>query len=188
MVWLLGLALAQSGAEAPAAEPVSTEEAVETGVWVASIGFPGPRLDRVVRQAERMGAEVEPVAAGIRCLRFPSAPDPEWVERSGRRLGIPLEPRANCSVARYPAGEGWWLAVMAPDRELEERIEASLGPLGMSVLAQPLDGRPASLCVSSLQVTRSLLVERLQLGGIDVQGVFSVGSCTSRVHRLPLGR
>jgi len=191
MGWILGMALAQAPVEPsedlPAIVDVAPDADVSVpGVWVASIGFPGPRLDRVVRQAQRMGAEVEPVASDIRCLRFPSPPDPAWVERAGRRLGTPLERRPNCSLARYPEGEGWWLAVMAPDRELEERIDASLGPLGMSVLAQPLDGRPASLCVSALQVARVVLTERLALGGVDVLGVYPVGGCTSRVHRLPL--
>ena len=182
IVWL-SLALAQSADPTPA-PPVEAEAPAE--VWVASVSFPGPRLERVVRQAERMGAEVEPVAAGIRCLRFPSPPDSLWVERSSRRLQQPMERRTNCSVARYPEGEGWWLAVMAPTPELEERIGASLGPLGMSVLTQPMDGRPASLCVSSMQVGRTQLAERLAAGGIAVEGVHEVGSCTARVHTLPL--
>mgnify|MGYP000094001195 CR=1 FL=1 len=180
IVSLLSLALAQSEPE------VSAEEPAVQGVWVAAAGFPGPKLDRVVRQAQRLGADVEPVSANIRCLRFPEVPDELWLERSGRRLGIPLEHRANCSVARYPEGEGWWLAVMASAPELEERIEASLGPLGMSVLAQPMDGRPSSLCVSAMQITKARLHEGLQQGGLAVEGVFTVGSCTARVHTLPL--
>ncbi len=180
MIWLLSLALAQAEPEAPAEEP-----AVD-GVWVVAAGFPGPKLDRVVRQAQRLGAEVEPVSANIRCLHFPEPPDELWLERAGRRLGIPLEHRSNCSVARYPEGEGWWLAVMASAPELEDRIEASLGPLGMSVLAQPMDGRPSSLCVSAMQIDPTRLAEGLQRGGLAVEGVYAVGSCTARVHTLPL--
>jgi hypothetical protein len=192
--WLLGMALAQSAPaaveEAPAvptasvgAEPV---EAPQERVYVAVVDFPRPVLDRVVRQAERLGARIEPVAAGIRCLRFEGPPPADWVERAGRRLDQPLELRENCSVARYPKGEGWWVAVIGADPELEERIEASLGRLGMSVLSEPLDGRPASLCVPATQVPRAVLSERLAAAGLDVAGVWAVGSCTSRVHMLSL--
>lgn len=181
MSWLLALAFAQ--ADPP---PGAQSESGEEQVYVAVVDFPRRALDRVVRQAERLGAVVEPVAAGIRCLRFDRAPPSTWVERAGRRLDHPLEARENCSVARYPEGEGWWVAVIGADPELEERVDASLGPLGMSVLAQPLDGRPASLCVPAMQISRDQLTDRLARGGLRVEGVWPVGSCTSRVHQLSL--
>jgi hypothetical protein len=155
----------------------------QTGVWVAAPTFPGPVLERVVRQAERQGAVVVPVAKGVRCLTFDEVPDERWMARAGRRLGVPLEARADCAVARYPVGQGWYAAVLGSDVRLEERVDSALDGLSMSVLAQPLDGRSASLCVSALQVSVDQLSARLSTAGLAVEGIYEVGSCSSRLHQ-----
>jgi hypothetical protein len=146
-------------------------------VWVASTDGSLSRLERVARQAERRGAVVEPLHAGARCLRFEEAPDERWSQRVGRRLGTPLQERLECAIARFPLGRGFVAAVVDPHPDLEQRVADVVAPLTMSVLSQPLDGRPATLCVSGLQVDHDHLKADLQAVGLSVQGLYEVGSC-----------
>lgn len=153
-------------------------------VWVADPPFPTRALDKVVKEAERQGATAQPVAAGVWCLVFDEDADPVWVERAGKRLKAPLEARTDCAEARYPKGTGWLVAVVGADPELEERIEAVREGLWTTVLAQPLDGRPASFCVSALQIDAARLGERLDAVKLHVWGIYEVGSCDARVHGI----
>ena len=159
-----------------------TAAAIAGEVWIADPLFPGRALARVVHQAEKPGASAMPVAAGAWCLVFDDAADPEWVARAGKRLKTPLEARSDCAEARYPAGTGWLVAVIGADPELEERLDQVREGLWATVLARPMDGRPASFCVNGLQIDAARLRERLDAVNLDVRGIYDVGGCDARVH------
>jgi len=176
-------------ADEPEAEAVSepgpASEPEPDPVWVARTDGPLRQLDRVVRQARRRGATVVPVSVGARCLVFDEDQplDPDWQRRVERRLGSPLEQRLSCSIARYPMGRGWVVAELQADPQLDRRVRDVTAPLTMSVLTQPLDGRPASLCVSKLQVQPQALRADLEATGVVVQGLYEVGGCVAQRTR-----
>jgi len=186
VIWLLAAAaVAQSEAVVePPAPPDGGEQ-----IWIASTFDELRALDKVVRQAVALGARVEPVGVGRRCLVFDAdvTLDPRWTDKVERRLGEPLRERLSCAVARYPVGRGWLVAELEPDPDLERRAGDVVEPLAMSVLSQPLDGRPASLCVSKMQVAPDALKSDLEATGLVVRGIYEVGGCVAE-RSLPAAK
>lgn len=164
MVWWLSLALAQP------ALVVETDGPLE-------------KLPKVLKQAEAMGAEALPVGLGAWCLTFEEAPDARWLAKVEKRLGQAPTERLDCAIARYPMGRGFVVAVIQPHSELTERTADVVAPLSMSVLAESLHGRPATLCVSGMQVDHAALKSDLMAVGLDVSGVYEVGGCNPPVMR-----
>ena len=153
-------------------------------VWVASTDGSLQRFDRLMQRAERRGVQVEPLHLGARCLTFDGeGPDPKWQRRIERKLGRPLQERLDCAIARYPMGRGWVVAVVGPHSDLKARVADVVRPLTMSVVTEPLDGRPATVCVSGLQMEYARLKHDLQVVGLFVEGVYEVGGCDAPAAR-----
>jgi hypothetical protein len=134
--------------------------------------------NRALRAAAR--AEGEPVPLGPTTFCVPLAGGPSEVvrRRVERRLGAPVEARANCDVAWYPVGRGYVaLVVGAPADGLEEALDA-WSPAYREV-NRPLD--PAArvrVCLPAGAVADPLaLGADLRAQGYTVFGTWAVGAC-----------
>lgn len=150
----------------------------EPAAWV----LPGGPTS-LVRRLERKTAPSQVVSIGdVTCFAFASAapaPPPRLV----KRLGFTPESRLSCDLAPFPVGRGWVVYTLLPASDLDLRLSDALvdWPLPAHSVRRTTDLTGlATLCVAAAAVGAHPLAlrEHLERTGLDVLGVYEVGSCS----------
>lgn len=155
------------------------EAADEPSVWVLDAGdLEIDRSARLARALARRGAATR--ALGSRwCVALPPSFDAErWRRRVERRLGRPVEERANCDVAWFPLGHGYAAVLVEPPAE---DLEGWLDGAGLQYreIRRPSGGEAVvRVCVPlAALASPGGFADDLRGGGFEVRAMYEVGAC-----------
>jgi hypothetical protein len=136
-----------------------------------------------VRSAERALRHVVltrtvALGAGGVCVEWKDDPTDDARARVERRLGHPIEARANCDVARYPLGRGYVLILVRGAAEgLEDALDAE-HPMYREIVRPASPDDPVRVCLPALSVgdPQQVLAD-LRSDGFDLLSAYEIGGC-----------